>query len=101
MHNEAVEPDGHTHQYHVIVDSATPGANEQALYCATAATATGQHNAPKAFTARESQRFLADQFVYLRNMCDIPVATLSDSALNELCFLRFLAYKQRLIALRL
>jgi len=98
LHNEAGEPELNVNTYHVIVDVALPGAQDATLYCANPMTGTGQQNPAKILTAAETQTFLADQFVYLRHICLIPAGVITDNALYEICLLRLLAYKHRLIS---
>jgi len=98
LHNEAGEPEVNINSYHVIVEATTPGADNNFLYCANPSVGTGQLNAPINLTALEARTFLVDQFVYIREMCAIPVANINDVSLYEICLLRLLAYKHRLIS---
>lgn len=85
-------------RYHVLVDTGLPGAQGVQLYCANPQDGTGQRNAPLVLSGAESGTFMTDQFVYLRDVCAIPVAEIPDASLYEICLLRFLCYKHKLIS---
>lgn len=98
MHNEAGEPEVNINSYHVIVETNTPGAHDNFLFCANPSAGTGQINPPIDINANAARSFLADQLVYIRETCAVPVANISDVSLYEVCLLRLLAYKHRLIS---
>lgn len=50
------------------------------------------------YNAGEMREFINDQYMFLRNICNIPAGDLNDDALMELCLLRFLTIKHKLAA---
>lgn len=98
LHNETGEPELDINRYHVLVAAGTPGAGDNRLYCADPQTGTGQAHGRIVLTAAQTATFMTDQFVYLRDICAIPIAEISDASLYEICLLRLLSYKHRLIS---
>lgn len=95
--NDTGEVEVEEHTSRVPIATNTPGSGDAATFCADMDDITSLPVDPIVFTALQTRAFLADQYVYLRNVCQIPAERITDEALAEICILRWLAYKARLI----
>lgn len=96
LHNECGEAEQDTNIYHVVVSTATPGSQDARFFCQDPINGTGPLADPIIMTGAESKQFLADQYVWMRTICNLPAGTHPDPVLFELCYLKYLAYRHRL-----
>lgn len=95
--NDTGEVEVEEDTYRVPIATDTPGSADTDTFCVNMADITTAPVDPIAFNVAQTRAFLADQYVYLREVCQIPVDRISEEALFEICFFRWLAYKSRLV----
>lgn len=96
--NEAGEQESYRETERVMIADDTTGAASNAIFIVDEADIDSDDTPQIAFTMVQAVQFMLDQFLHLRVNCRIGTDRISDASMVELCLLRFLSYKNRLIS---
>lgn len=96
--NAGGEAESNLKTHEIIVAADTPGSDDGHFFTQIDAVDAAPDRAPIVLNGAQACQFMYDQAAYLRIICGVDAQAVSDDALIEICVLRLLAYKHRLVA---